>query len=427
MQSEIKTIRPLVNKWIQGTLKAPASKSYGQRALACAIVNPNRTEIRGLGHSDDEMAVLEIARMLGCEVLVHGDSVRILSRGVINLSETVISCGESGLATRMLIPVLANSERMITVQGHGSLLNRSLAVYDDLFHDLGVIFESTNGKLPVKVKGPLLPRTIRVDASKSSQYLSGLIIAYCASPLLTNATIVCENPVSVPYIHLTLDVLRQFGVHVRFERNELHFSGPYTFEPAQLQVEGDWSGASFLIAAAAISGSVKITGLNRYSKQADVQFLKAIEEYGAVYRWERNDLIVRSEKRIGFEFDATDCPDLFPPLAVLAAFATGETRIKGVHRLYDKESNRALTIQSEWAKFGVQVALNGDEMVIHGIDKVQASEPILAHGDHRIAMGAAILGLFAEVETTIEQANAVNKSFPEFYSYIEKLYRDGRN
>ena len=187
-------------------------------------------------------------------------------------------------------------------------------------------------------------------------------------------------------------------------------------------VEGDWSGGAFLLVAGAVAGNIKVAGLDIASTQADKKILEALENCGANISITEKEISVSPSGNGGgaFEFDATDCPDLFPPLAALAANCKGTTKITGVHRLTHKESNRALTIQEELGKMNIKVELNDNVMLIEGTKNIKAAT-VHSHHDHRIAMMCAVLALKANGETTIEDAEAVNKSYPDFYKHLQQL------
>jgi 3-phosphoshikimate 1-carboxyvinyltransferase len=186
-------------------------------------------------------------------------------------------------------------------------------------------------------------------------------------------------------------------------------------------VEGDWSGGAFLLVAGAVAGNTKVAGLDIASTQADKKILKALESCGAdVLLGEKEIITTSSNALTAFEFDATDCPDLFPPLAALAANCKGITKITGVHRLAHKESNRGLTIQQELSKMNIKVELTDNVMLIEGTDDIKAAT-VHSHHDHRIAMMCAVLALKANGETIIEEAEAVNKSYPDFYNHLQSL------
>jgi 3-phosphoshikimate 1-carboxyvinyltransferase len=217
-----------------------------------------------------------------------------------------------------------------------------------------------------------------------------------------------------------LDVLRNFGVDLKFENNKIQFSGPYNLKETEISIEGDWSSASFFLVAAAINGDIQVDGLNLNSKQADRKLLKALKDFGATINFGDGIRVSKNETN-AFTFDATHCPDLFPPLAVLASFAKGISKIKGVNRLKHKESDRASTIQSELTKMGAKIQIVRDEMIINGIDEVHPAM-INPHGDHRIAMAAAIMALSAQSgSVVIQNSEVVKKSFPDFFECLEQL------
>jgi len=404
---------------VQGKFKIPASKSYGQRALACSLINQGSTTIYNLGISDDEQGLLRLISQAGAEVITDDDKIRIKGMSWKNTGKLNLNCRESGLAARMITPVLANAEFPIELNGHGSLLNRPMTQFDEIMKQLNVDFQSNSGKLPFQIQGPLIPDSIQIDGTLSSQFVTGLILGYVGSKFLKNHVIEVINPTSIPYIELTLEVLREFGVDLNFKDNKIEFSGPYHLKDTIIHVEGDWSSASFFLVAAAILGEISVDGLNLNSRQADRKILEALVDFGAEVQLNDGVTITKKEAK-AFNFDATHCPDLFPPLAVLASFGSGVSRIRGVSRLKHKESNRAESIQTELTKMGAKISFEGDEMLIEGIINANSAS-IDTHGDHRIAMAAAVMALKADGKTTICNAEVVAKSFPEFYQYLEKI------
>lgn len=404
---------------VNGSIIIPASKSYGQRVLACAFINKERTTILGLGNSDDEQGLFQLILEAGAEIQRIDGEISVKGVELNNQTELNLNVGESGLASRMMTPILSNASFTIHLNGKGSLLHRPMNQFDEVFKRLEVDFQSNSGKLPFRILGPLHPKNIQIDSSLSSQFITGLILGYVASPMLRNEIIEVLNPTSIPYIELTLDVLRSFGVELRFQNNKIQFSGPYQLKQTEIEIEGDWSSASFFLVAAAILGDITIHGLNIESKQADRKILEALKDFGAEISIENGVQIIKNQSK-AFDFDATHCPDLFPPLAVLASFGIGESKIKGVSRLFHKESNRAHTIQSELTKMGAKITIFDDEMRIQGIEKVNSAE-INPHGDHRIAMACAIMALKANKPSSIQNSEVVNKSFPDFYDYLVKL------
>lgn len=414
---------------LKGNINAPASKSSMQRALAAALLHNGTTVIKNPGHSNDDLAATAIINALGAALEEGDDELVVRSKGV-NPVAGEINCGESGLAIRMFTPLAALAAKEITIKGHGSLAERPMDFFDSVLPQLGVQVSSNHGKLPIVVKGPLQPANIEVDGSLSSQFLTGLLMAYGASanPASSTCTIKVHDLKSKPYIGLTLDVMKAFGMQVPENRNYeefvFHFGNLQTtnYQPSTIHytVEGDWSGGAFLLVAGAIAGPIMVRGLDLTSSQADKGIMDALMAANAGVAAEAKGIKIHPAAMQAFAFDATDCPDLFPPLVALAAYCDGMTVIKGASRLTHKESNRAVTLQEEFGKMGVKIELDGDVMRIHGGGVVKGALVHSRH-DHRIAMACAVAALKAGGETVIEEARAVKKSYPDFFDDLKKL------
>jgi 3-phosphoshikimate 1-carboxyvinyltransferase len=409
---------------VKGNITAAASKSAMQRACAAALIRKGKTILTNPGISADDNAALEIIRQLGATVQPAGGTITIQSNGIHPVSGT-INCGESGLSARMFTSIAALSSQEITVNGSGSLVKRPLSFFNEILPQLDVQVNSNNGLLPLHIRGPLQPKNISVDGSLSSQYLTGLLMAYAAADA-KDVSIQVHNLASRPYIDLTLRVMSHFGLKtpVNNSYEEFYFDNePVSTsgrEPVSYAVEGDWSGGAFLLVAGAVAGDIIVNGLDIFSTQADKAVLQALMQSNAGISIEENSISVRRSPLKAFHFDATHCPDLFPPLVTLAAFCEGTTTIEGVHRLTHKESNRALTLQQEFGKMGLQIELQDDLMLIRGGNGIKATE-VYSHHDHRIAMACAIAALGAEGEMRINDAEAVNKSYPQFWEHLQKL------
>lgn len=415
-----------IKKSLCGNIRIPSSKSHAQRAMALAMITQGTSHIKNIGQSLDEQAVLEIVRQVTNGIESIEDDTFISGINPAEIPGKNYFIGESGLATRMLTPILANSKNALTLTGKGSILTRPMNFFNSILPPLNVNFNSTNGKLPFQIQGPLTPKNITVDGSLSSQFITGILYGFVASPLLKNEVLQIENLASKPYFELSLDVLKSFGVDLEFRNNRIQFNGPYKPTPAAIQVEGDWSSASFLLVAGAIYGEISVSNLQLNSKQADSAILTALEKFGATIKWKNDTLTVSKNQLNGFHFDATDCPDLFPPLAILGAFGKDKSTIKGISRLTHKESNRALAIQQEFKKFGIDIQLDheNDLMIIYPVqvEHFKTTEATIhSHNDHRIAMAGAILALNANQPVTIDGAEAVNKSFVEFWGCLKEL------
>ena len=412
---------------ISGKIKVPPSKSSMQRACAAALLTPGTTIIDNFGNSNDEKAAINIITRLGATINTLSNKMAITSSDHIFHSpfpgkNIMINCGESGLSMRMFAPIAALFNYDITFTGEGSILKRPMSFFDETFPSLGVEIHSNSGKLPIMLRGPLHPKNITVNGSMSSQFLTGLLFAFAKA---------CKAPVNIrvkdlssrPYIDLTISVLNYFGFQVDNENYEtftLHPRKALMAHSIKYTVEGDWSNAAFLLVAGAVSGEITLAGADLNSKQGDKNIMEALYDCGAEVKIHEREITVKKNKLKAFDFDATHSPDLFPPLVALAAYCQGTSTIKGVNRLLFKESNRALTLRNEFKKMNVDIELNGDLMLIKGGREVKGAK-VSSNNDHRIAMACAVAALGAKGNTTIHDADAINKSYPGFYKDLKEL------
>jgi 3-phosphoshikimate 1-carboxyvinyltransferase len=413
---------------VSGAIQANASKSAMQRACAAALIARGETFIKNPGHSNDDFAALEIIRQLGASVVpVENHTIRISSNGVQPLSGE-IHCGESGLSIRMFTPIASLANVPVTITGEGSLTTRPMDFFDEVLPKLNVKIESNGGRLPMVVEGPLQPANIEVDGSLSSQFLTGLLMAYSAAGA-SDVALNVKDLKSKPYIDLTLQLMQDFGLRLPENRNYESFYFPARDLQAvegisrAYTVEGDWSGAAFILVAGAVAGGeVRVNGIMHQSRQADKKIVDALLSAGAHLHVGDDYVSVRKSNLHGFTFDATDCPDLFPPLVAMAALCKGPTQIRGLKRLKHKESDRGVTLKEEFDKLNVEVLLDGDIMTVLGTGKIQVMNPRLnSHHDHRIAMAIAVAGLCADFDFEIRNADAVNKSYPDFWEHLAVL------
>ncbi len=413
----------LQSSTLKGFINAPASKSSMQRACAAAVLKKGKTFLYNCGKSNDDYAAINVIKNLGAQIESNKEGcLDIISNGVEALSSE-INCGESGLGIRMFTPIAALNSNKITINGTGSLVSRPMNFFDEILPKLGVDITTHDGKVPLIIKGPLQPKNIEVDGSLSSQFLTGLLMAYGASAISEPVTITVNNLKSSPYIDLTLNVMKAFGLNTPINNQYREF----TFHPSEISlaevhytIEGDWSGGAFLLVAGAIAGPITVVGLDPSSTQADKAILKALTDCGCDVRINQREITISPATLRPFEFDATNCPDLFPPLVALAAYCNGTSVIKGVSRLAHKESDRALTLQAEFEKMGLTIRLEGDLMFVDGGVELNGAS-VRSHHDHRIAMACAVAALKASGDVVISQANAINKSYPDFFDHLEQL------
>jgi 3-phosphoshikimate 1-carboxyvinyltransferase len=404
---------------LHGEIQVPPSKSDGQRALLLAALSRGNSTIRNLGRSEDELAMLQCIHDLGAEIQSKDDALVIIGSKQKDSADLMV--GESGLASRLLIPVCAALFESATIIGKGSLMNRNMSFFERTLPKMGVQVDLEDGKLPVRLKGRLQPGTYEVDGSESSQYISGLIIAL--SLLKSESKLVVHDLKSSPYLRMTLNSMRAFGVSPTYNSlNEFSFASELQFRACDYTVEADWSSAGYWLVASALGHQVKVKGLNMSSTQADRMILDAFLSSGCRIIRENEMLSIDGETRTALHFDASDCPDLFPTLAVFGAMTDGTSRIKGVHRLANKESDRAKAIISEFGKLGVKVEIEDDTMLVHGIAELKGGQ-VDAHHDHRIAMSLAMLGTFSKEEIRIEGGDTVRKSYPGFWDDLENVMK----
>ncbi len=401
---------------IKGSIVAPTSKSALQRHIAAAMLAKGKSVIRYESMSDDAEAVLGVAKSLGVNVVQVGNSIEI--EGGINNPLKELYIGESGLGLRMLTPILAATGYPFEIAGRGSLLKRPVDFVVDTLRKTGVQIADTNGSLPLKLHGPIRENEIFVDGSVGSQLLTGFLMA---APLLDeNIKIKVSNLKSKPYIDLTISVLKRHGVEVEnLDYSEFSIASGQVYKGINTYAEGDWSGAAFVLVAAAIAGEICLKGIDNNSTQGDKQIVNVLKACGAFVEEGDNEISVKNEALNAFEFDATDVPDLFPPLVSLAVNCNGISKIKGVSRLKHKESDRANTLKSEFEKLGATIELNGDFMEIEGTKLT--GEKVHSHNDHRIAMALAVVALTTDGEVVIEQSEAVAKSWPDFFEKLEEI------
>lgn len=405
----------------RGTQAAPASKSEMQRAIAAAAIAHGRSIITNPTFCDDSKAALSMASALGARVQQFTD--RIIIDGGINPAQDTLDCGESGLGVRMFTPIAALTGRRITLTGRGSLLKRPVSTIEESLMELGASVRSNGGYLPIEVSEKLRGGKAVIDGSMSSQFLTGLLMALPSAE--RDSIITVKNLKSRQYIDITLKILKLFSVDVHnYGYSEFRIPGGQKFIPAHVEIEGDWSGAAFLLCAGAIRGEVTVTGLNNSSLQPDRAVVEALRLAGAGVTEGPGCITVRHCDLKGFEFDATECPDLFPPLAALAMYCKGKTVLRGALRLTHKESDRGIVIKTELGKLNGNIELDSDSMIITGSDVRGGTTD--SHGDHRIAMACAIAALGADAPVVIDHAESIDKSYHEFYDHLAALGVDVR-
>jgi len=408
--------RSVEPSFVRGDVKAPPSKSMTQRAIAAALLADGQSVLLNPSYCDDSLAAMSIAVSLGARVEPQADRMKITGSG--ELKEKKLNCGESGLAIRLFSPVAALFDAEITMTGAGSLKKRPMNMIGDALNQMGVKCSSADGFLPLTIRGPLKGGYCEIDGSLSSQLLSGLLMSL---PLADdNSVIKVHNLKSKPYIDMTLGVLRDFGITITNEKYELfRIPGQQKYLPVTYEIESDWSGGSFLLVAGAINGDLQVSGLRTDSFQSDMAILKALERAGAIMKISGGKVEISKSDLEAFEFDATESPDLFPPLVALASYCKGITKLKGASRLTHKESDRASALSEEFGKMNIKVEISDDYLIVTG-GKVKGAR-VNSHDDHRIAMAAAVAALGASDTVFIKDSHCIAKSYPGFFEDLRKV------
>ncbi len=403
---------------IRGRLTPPCSKSYAQRALAASLLAEGRSTLRNIEFCDDTLSAVRCIETLGARVSRVDDHTLIVDGG-LNPTASCLNVGESGLSSRLFTPIAALCRESIRIEGRGTLLERPMSMMIDPLRELGAEVHSDNGYLPIDVRGPLKGGEIEIDGSVSSQFITGLLIAL---PRTDHETILhVSHAVSRPYLDMTIDAVDRFGVGIeQRDYREFYIEGGQSYMPIDYAIEGDWSAAAMMLVAGAVSGEVAIENIEMLSKQADTAVISALLRAGCMIIDEPRRVTAVHRPLSGFEFDATDCPDLFPALAALAASAEGVTRLVGTSRLEHKECNRAEAIQEEFGKLGIEVDLEEENVMKIRGGKIRGGR-VSSHHDHRMAMALAVAALNCDSEVTIEDAECVAKSYPRFFEDLESI------
>lgn len=423
---------------VSGEIMAVPSKSCMIRTVAAALLASGVSTISNFSKCDDSLAALQLAKMLGAEInfsenerlltikgigpVANGfaDSGILSSEG--NIAESLeLNCAESALCLRLftLISTLFNKKTIIS--GEGSLKNRKSIGLSAIIKDLGASSHSYDDCPPFTVQGPINGKSLMIDASESSQILTGLL--FVLPFLKDDSEILVNNLCSKPYIDLSLKILNDFGIIIQNDiYRRFYINGKQSYRSGNHFIEGDWSSAAFLLTAAAINGELTVKGLNSSSLQADRKILDILKQVGAIIITNNDSVFVKSNELKPFEFDAVDSPDLVPVLVALATFCEGSSKIFNVNRLKLKESNRVEVLKEEFGKMGVKINVDHDCMQIQGGDIKSAV--VNSHNDHRIAMALAIAALCSNANSMkIQNSNCVSKSYPTFFEDLKTITR----
>jgi 3-phosphoshikimate 1-carboxyvinyltransferase len=401
---------------VRGKITAPASKSQTIRAMIGAVLSESNTKIINPLYCHDTETVLSIIQFFRAGI-EESENLLAISGGLKNIPD-IINCGESATCVRIFSAIALLLDDYIKIEGRGTLLNRDFSDVVRSLNSIGIDCTSNNGLLPLKIKGGKAFNAFKLDCSQSSQFLSGLLFTL---PLLNYDTdILANNLISKSYIDLTIEILNKFNISViRQNDDRFKIEGNQKYESTEIEIEGDWSNAAYLLVAGAIGGYIDLYGLNINSVQGDKKILEIINVCGSGITLKSDSIEIKKGHLLGFIYDASDTPDLFPPLVALAVNCTGESRIKGIHRLRNKESDRLSSLTEEFSKLGAVIKTENNTMIIEG--GILKGGEVFSHNDHRIAMSLAIAGINSEKPVVIGNSECVSKSYPDFFGDLKQI------
>ena len=408
---------------VAGRIAAPPSKSMAHRAVLCAALAKGTSHLHHLAFSKDISATLGAAGRLCARVTTGENDAVVEGLGRFLPVDAPVDCCESGSTLRFLIPLAGLTGQEVTFTGRGRLMERPQSVYKTLYQQQGLRFEQGADRLTVE--GALTPGEYELAGNVSSQFISGLLFA---TPLMeAPSTIEVRAPFeSRSYVDLTTDAMQKFGVKVSVRARKdgsatYKVAAPQHYAAADIDVEGDYSQAAFLAVLGSTVGGITITGLPSGSHQGDRVILDILKQCGAKFERSGSHVTFHRSLLKAVEIDLADCPDLGPVLIALGCFCSGTTIIRNAGRLRIKECDRIAAMQEELAKMGGTVKADGDTLTIEGCALHKPTAPLNGHNDHRIVMAMAVAALAAGQPAVIEGANAVNKSWPDFFEVIKGL------
>lgn len=436
-----------------GPLEMPVSKSFAQRAVIAAALADGVSHLKGYTPCGDNEAALQVARNLGAEVTVDGTDVTIkgisASMGCLDMKE--LHVGESGLLTRMMIPLMAQlCPGPVDFSGEKTLLGRPLTGAAEIMKAFDAEISPDPVCVPLTVSGPLKSGRAEISGKHGSQLISGLLMALPFAE--RNSSLIVHEPKSIPYMFITLEVLKKFGIKIGNDmlggRDFLESDGDWSlctemvfkvrggqkYKAADIVLEGDWSAAANFLVAGAVFGKAELSGLDTTSLQADLSIMDILMDAGASLSQldgDRGNITVQRAPLKAVSVDASNCPDLFPIISVLAAFCQGTSRFSGVGRLANKESDRAAAITGMLTSMGVDASIDGDDLVIVGEPLAQRimngnllkGGKYSSHHDHRMVMALKVASLGADGPIEIDDEGCVAKSFPQFHDIFSQITR----
>lgn len=395
-----------------GAVFSPPSKSYAHRLLISAFLSKLECTVENIEFSNDVLATLNVIKSMGANYKVDGSSINFYPPVIPEKENLIFDAGESGSTLRFCLPICCALGLDGTFKTAGRLADRPISKLVNCLNENGAKVSGFTAS------GKLKTGDYFIDATESSQYISGLMFAL--SILDGESKIILKGKkTSVQYISLTIDALSRFGIKIIETDYGYKVLGNTFISPKKVAVEGDYSNGAFLLSLGAINGKISVSGLNKNSLQGDSKIVEILQDFGANIKWQGDVIVVEKSTLTGVEVDVQNIPDLAQIISVVGAFAKGKTILKNVERLRLKESDRIGGILATLKSAGVEVYENGNQITIVGGN---ASSGVFdSQNDHRTCMSATVLALSVDGVSTILGAQAVNKSYPTFFKVIKSI------
>lgn len=402
---------------LNGVVNVPSSKSLTHRAIIAASLALGDSVISNVSYSKDIEATIKAMESLGAIIRKDNDTLYIKGCMPTKALDVIDAC-ESGSTTRFLIPLCVLAGKEMTITGHNKLVDRPLDPYFEIFNQDGIYYKKDEHYLPLTVKGRFKGGRYKIRGDVSSQFITGLLFAL---PLIEQDSIIeiTTKLESKSYIDLTLDILSKFGINITFKDNCYYIKGGQKYTPCDYVCEGDFSQAAFFLVADALGSNVKLKNLNPNSLQGDKAILNYLESFGAKVIYKDNLYSAGIGAFESLDIDVSNTPDLGPILCVLLNSTIGTSRLTNASRLRIKECDRITCVKEELNKLGFNIEEESDTMIING-NRVYGSGIVDSHNDHRLVMAFAICATISN-EVVITNAEAINKSYPNFFKDFEKL------
>lgn len=414
---------------LRGQITLPPSKSMAHRAIIAACLSQGQSIINNVQMSDDIIATIAGMESFGAGITKEetDSNYRLTIQGIEvqgSKEDRLIDANESGSTLRFLIPISSLFEGASNFVGRGQLGVRPLDIYQNIYEEQGLRYDASPPPvLDLTVEGRLQADSYEMPGDVSSQFITGLL--YTLPLLEGDSSIQITSPLeSVGYLDLTLAMLDKFGIQVDWNREEqlLQVPGNQSFQAQNYTVEGDYSQSAFFLGAAALGNPVKSYGLNLDSKQGDKAVLDILDQLGAPVKQVDDYLTVENPQlKGGGTIDGSQCPDIIPMVALVAALSPGYTEIINLHRLRIKECDRLQATRDELTALGADIEIEEDSLHIHGVESLKGGVQVWSHKDHRMAMMLAIASTVCEDDIILTDSECVAKSYPNFWEEFERL------